>query len=135
MENPSQVIEHCRRAHDHLSAAVIHSLKQKTGAEDRSKRGQIKLCILNAYLSMSMVDDYITADPDFERVYAMVREALGQLRHNKNKDGTLMHPRVLTSNISACKDLLYQFRHTVWKATEVVPEQTAQVYVFPDLRR
>lgn len=134
MENPSQVIEHCRRAHDHLSAACIHSLRQKTHAENRAKRGQIKLCILNAYLTMMMVDDYIVADPAFERLYARVRVDLDRLRHNKAIDGTLLHPRCLTSHISACKDNLYQFRHAVWKATEIEPDHTAEVYVFPTFK-
>ena len=90
----------------------------------------VRLSILNAYLSMGMVDDHISKVYTYDLMYLPVRARLLCLRKNKNADGSLIHPSVLPVLIAQVKEALHYFKFRLWRVTASEAEE-AVIYDLP----
>lgn len=126
------ILEHARRAEAFLCDAVIQArpVKDTTREDVKKRRAMVRLNILNAYLSMGMVDDYISKVEMYERMYAPVRAQLLALRKNKDPNGTIIHPSALVEKLVKAKEDLHYFKFKIWRLT-TTEEEEAVIYDFP----
>ena len=132
MSTEDDIMERARRAEAFLCDAIIQArpIKDTTREDIKKRRAMVRLSILNAYLTMGMVDDEITKVEVYERMYAPVRAELVALRRNKDPDGTLIHPTTLVEKLVKAKEDLHCFKFKMWRLCASEAEE-AVIYDFP----
>lgn len=132
MSTENEILEHARRAEAFLCDAVVQArpIRDTTREEIKRRRAMVRLSLLNAYLTMGMVDDYISKIEMYEVMYAPIRAQIFALRKNKDTDGALIHPSALTEKIVKAKEDLHYFKFKMWRllATE---QEEAVIYDLP----